>query len=299
MGLADRDYQRDSPTGGGSFLPGLTPVVKWLLILNIGIFILDYLLLPLALGIRIDDFHAPPLIRWGAFCIQTSIIELRIWEFISFQFLHGNLAHILFNSLGIYFFGPWMERWWGSKKFLIFYLLCGIGGAAFFSILTVLHLIPGGDESYLVGASAGIYGILVGIAFIAPDLRARLLFPPIELSMRQLAIGLIGISVIIILLSIGNNAGGEAGHLGGAIAGFLLMKFPRLLGRGEDEVNIIRPRAFSRRSQAKLRPRTDAHLDEANEVDRILDKISREGTQSLSQGERDLLMKASERHRKP
>lgn len=298
MGLADRDYQRDSPTGGGSFLPGITPVVKWLLILNIGIFVLDYILLPLVMGIKIDDFRAPPLIRWGAFCIQTSIIELQIWEFISFQFLHGNLLHILFNSIGIYFFGPWMERWWGSKKFLIFYLLCGIGGAAFFSILTLLNFIPDGYESYLVGASAGIYGILVGVAFIAPDLRARLFFPPIELSMRQLAIGLIGISAVMVLLSLGSNAGGEAGHLGGAIVGFLIMKYPQLLRGGGDEVNIIRPRAFRRRSQAKLRPRTDAHIDEANEVDRILEKISRDGTQSLTQAERDLLMKASERHRK-
>jgi membrane associated rhomboid family serine protease len=274
-------------------MPAITPVVKVLLILNVSIFLLDYLLLPLLMGLKVDGFHAPPLLRWGAFTIQSSIIGLKVWEFISFQFLHGNLLHILFNSLGIYFFGPWMERWWGPKKFLIYYLLCGIGGAAFFSILSFIGLIPGGYDSYLVGASAGIYGILMGVAFIAPDLRVRLFFPPVELTMRQLAIGLIGISAVVVLLSIGTNAGGEAGHLGGAIVGFLLMRYPHLLGANE-EINIIRPAAFRRRSEAKLRPRSEAHLDEATEVDRILEKISREGTQSLSQAERDLLIKAAE-----
>jgi membrane associated rhomboid family serine protease len=297
MGLSDRDYHRSLPGNGSIFMPGITPVVKVLLILNLGIFVLDYLILPLAMGLKLDGFHAPPLLRWGAFTIQTSILEFKVWEFVTFQFIHGNLLHIIFNCLGIYFFGPWMERWWGAKKFLIYYLLCGIGGAAFFSILSVLNIIPGGYDSYLVGASAGIYGILMGVAFIAPELRVRLLFPPIELTMRQLALGLIGVSVVVILLSIGSNAGGEAGHLGGAIVGFLLMRYPRLLG-ADEEVNIIRPAAFRRRSEAKLRPRSEAHLDEPSEVDRILEKISREGTHSLTQAERDVLIKASERQQR-
>jgi hypothetical protein len=103
--------------------------------------------------------------------------------------------------------------------------------------------------------------------------------------------------VVVILLSIGSNAGGEAGHLGGAIVGFLLMRYPRLLG-ADEEVNIIRPAAFRRRSEAKLRPRSEAHLDEPSEVDRILEKISREGTHSLTQAERDVLIKASERQQR-
>lgn len=278
-------------------MPGITPVVKALLILNLGIFLLDYLVLPLAIGQKLDGFNSPTLVRWGAFTIQTSIFEFKVWQFVTFQFIHGNLLNVLFNCLGIYFFGPWMERWWGARKFLIFYLLCGIGGAAFFSILSVLNIIPGGYDSDLVGATSGIYGILMGVAFIAPELRVRLLIPPIELTMRQLAIGLIGISVVVILLSIGSTAGSEAGHLGGAIVGFLLMRYPRVLGANE-EVNIIRPAAFRRRSEAKLRPRSEAHLDRASEVDRILEKISSQGTQSLTQAERDVLLKESERQKK-
>ena len=259
----------------------LTPVVKWLLMLNVGIFI-------------IDVFIGHPLIRFGAFAVQSAVFELRVWEFITFQFLHASLGHVLFNSIGIYFFGPWMERWWGSKKFLIFYLLCGIAGAALFTLLLFLHAVPGDMESPLVGASAGIYGIFIGVAVIAPNLRVMLLFPPIELSMRQLAIGLMVISAGAILLSLGGNEGGEAGHLGGAILGFILVRYPRMLGANPGPPT-LRPRPVGEGPPPKLRPRTRLRMDQDSAVDLILDKISRDGFQSLTQAERDILQEASER----
>lgn len=274
----------------------LTPVVKWLLIANAGIFILDYLVLPGVMGITVSDFSPPPLLRWGAFAIRSALMEFRLWEFVSFQFLHGSVGHVLFNCLGLYFFGPWLERWWGSGKFLAFYLLCGAAGAAFFTLLTFLHILPGGLETPLVGASAGIYGILIGVAVIAPDLRVMLLFPPIELSMRQLAIGLMIISAGAILLSLGGNEGGEAGHLGGAILGFILMRYPRLLG-GDPRVETIRPPAFRPRQEPKLKPRSRLLDEEDSAVDSILDKVSRDGFQSLTDAERETLRRASERQR--
>ncbi len=282
MGIADRDYHRSEPPPNGGLLANLTPVVRWLLISNVAIFLLDIL------------FLDHQLIDFGAFAVRSAIFEGRFWEFITFQFLHASVGHVLFNCIGIYFFGPWMERWWGSTKFAIFYLLCGMAGAAFFTLLTFLGLLPGGMESSMVGASAGIYGIFIGVAFIAPDLRVMLLFPPIELSMRQLAIALLAISVGAITLGWGGNEGGEAGHLGGAILGFILMRFPILLG-GQPGTTIIRPRRSARHYEAKLRPRTQLQLEEDSAVDLILDKISREGFQSLTQEEKDTLSKASER----
>ncbi|RYF45825.1 MAG: rhomboid family intramembrane serine protease, partial [Cytophagaceae bacterium] len=140
-----------------------------------------------------------PLRDFGTFAIQSAIFEGRVWEFITFQFLHANILHLLFNCIGIFFFGPFLERWWGSLKFLIYYLLCGAGGAAFFTLLLYIGLLPGdGIQSGLIGASAGFYGILIGVAFIAPNIRVALLFPPVELSMRQLAIALLSFSAIII-----------------------------------------------------------------------------------------------------
>lgn len=280
MGIAERDYHRRGPHGGG-FMSNLPPVVKWLLITNVGIFFLDV-------------FIGHPLIHFGAFAIESALFEGRIWEFITFQFLHASVGHVLFNMIGLYFFGPWMERWWGSKKFLIYYLLCGAAGAAFFTLLTFLHVLPTDMYSGLVGASAGIYGIFVGVAVVAPDLRVMLLFPPIELSMRQLAIALLVISTGAILLGLGGNEGGEAGHLGGAILGFFLMRHPNLLG-GSDRVSITRPKAFGKRYESKLRPRSRFEADEDSAVDQILDKVSREGFQSLTEAEREILQRASQR----
>ena len=285
MGIADRHYHRNQPQGGG-FTTQLTPVVKWLLIANAAVYLLD-----IFLG---DKFGYKPLRHFGAFAIQSAIFEGGIWEFFTFQFLHGSVGHLVFNSIALFFFGPWMERWWGSRKFLIFYLLCGVAGAVFFTLLTFLNLLPGGMQSSMVGASAGIYGILIGVAVVAPNLRVMLLFPPIELSMRQLAIGLLVIASGSILLRIGGNEGGEAGHLGGAILGYFLVRHPHLLGwnpfAGRPEPRGTRPSA-----EPKLRPRSTLHRREDSEVDLILDKVSREGFQSLTQEERDILQRAAQR----
>jgi len=288
MASYEREYGRAERSGGG-FLAQLTPVVKWLLIANIAVYFIDLLFLDK--GMRIA----------GAFAIQSALFEGAVWEFLTFQFLHANLAHLLFNMVGLFFFGPWMERWWGAGKFLMFYLLCGVAGALFFCSLVFLNILPQvGYYSSLIGASAGIYGIFIGVAVIAPDTRVTLYFPPVTLSMRQLAIAILVIAAGSVTLRVGGNEGGEAGHLGGAILGFLLVRFPMLLGGPPATVaggKIIRPKAFRRRSESKLRPRTRIQLDQETEVDRILDKISREGFQSLSQSERDLLEKAAQAHK--
>ena len=113
-------------------------------------------------------------------------------------------------------------------------------------------------DSPLVGASAGIYGIFIGVAIIAPDLRVALLFPPIELSMRQLAIGLMVDFRRGDPAQLGGNEGGEAGHLGGAILGFILMRYPRLLGGGSRGGNPSARRRLRTTPTPKLRPRTES-----------------------------------------
>jgi len=292
MGINDRDYQREEHRQAPGFFSQLTPVVKGLLIANVAIFFLD-----LFLSNPETNEH-----WWRdnfAFTIKSAIHEHRYWEFITFQFLHASVGHVLFNCLGIFFFGPWMERWWGSAKFLIFYLLCGVAGAAFYTLLVFLHVLhdPFG-EADLVGASAGIYGILIGVAVIAPNLRVALLFPPIELSMRQMAMAMLVIAIGSIVLKLGGNEGGEAGHLGGAILGFLLVRFPGILGKAGGHPFGVptesRPRPSRSRQLPKLRPRSEIEKEQDTAVDLILDKISRDGFQSLTQEERDFLQKASQ-----
>ncbi len=294
MPLADRDYQQQpSNMRGGGFLSHLPPVVKWLLITNVAIFLLDYLLLPLIFNIQVDLFNPPPIASFGAFSISSAFGEFRVWELFTFQFMHANILHIAFNSIGLYFFGPWMERWWGSTKFLAFYLISGAGGALFYALLYYTGVLDSHPDSTLVGASAGIFGILIGVAMIAPNLRVQLIFPPIELTMRQLSIGILAFAVIKILFNM-NNAGGEAGHLGGAILGFIMMKFPQLLS-SNNHITIEPPRSAQYRSESKLRPRSELNLNDDPEVDTILEKISDEGFQSLTEEEKEILKKAAEK----
>jgi membrane associated rhomboid family serine protease len=287
MGIADRNYHApDRHHSGGGFFSQLTPVVKWILIANFAIYFLDVFLK----GAALDG----PLRSFGVFTIQSAVFDFKVWEFFTFQFLHGSVGHLLFNSVGLFFFGPWLERWWGVRKFCLFYLLCGAAGAVFFTLLTLAHALPGtGAQSGLVGASAGIYGILAGVAVIAPNLRVALLFPPIELSMRQLAIALIVISSGAILLKLGGNEGGEAGHLGGAILGYLLMRHPNWLGK--PTLTAFSKPNSSNAHPPKLRPRSELEIHEDSAVDLILDKISRDGFQSLTPEEREVLQQAAKR----
>jgi membrane associated rhomboid family serine protease len=291
MGVAEREYSK-----GGGMLAQLTPVVKCLLILNLGIYFGDLLLFDSAIRSQY------------AFTIQSAVAERRYWEFLTFQFIHGSVGHVLFNCIGLFFFGPWMERWWGAKRFILFYLVCGAAGGLFYTILvsagtlpqTILAELANGKVVSvpatlvpLVGASAGIYGILIGVAVIAPSLRVSLLFPPITLSMRQLALTILAIAVGSIVLRVGGNEGGEAGHLGGAIMGFVLMKMQGWMEsrRGTTGRRSGRPTSdFT----PKIRPRTMVDLNGSSEVDVILEKISRDGFQSLTEEERDVLHKAAE-----
>jgi len=281
MGTADRQYPREFSRQEQA--PRITPVTKWLLIINVVVFLADVM-------------SGNLLGYYGTFAVRTAIFEGFIWEFITFQFLHGSVGHILFNSIALYFFGPIMERWWGTWKFLAFYLISGIGGALLYSLLGLMGIIDLGGG--IVGASAGIFGILIATAVVAPNARIALLFPPIELSMRTLALVILGIAVFSIVVPIFGNEGGEAGHLGGAIFGFILIKFPRLLGwigSGGRNMDIIRPRAFQRGGEAKLRPHTHINLRGDTEIDRILDKVSSAGFASLTDEERAKLHAEHER----
>lgn len=287
MGFSDREYAKRVRPGG----PKMPPVTKALLIINVLVFLLN---------LQPEDSAVRPLDAFGAFRVADAVMGGKVWQFLTFQFLHDSVGHLLFNMLGIYFLAPFVERWWGSRKFLAYYLLCGAGGAAFFSLLYLIHLIPNsGPFTQLVGASAGLFGVLFAIYRINPAVRVSLLFPPVTLTMRQLAMFLAGLAVVMILgglvmpdFWLFQNSGGEAGHLGGALMGLLLMRFPGLLGKGS---KVIRPKQFRVRQERKIKPRTEVDLAAESEVDRILEKVHREGLQSLTSKEREMLDAASKK----
>ncbi|NNC89346.1 MAG: rhomboid family intramembrane serine protease [Akkermansiaceae bacterium] len=218
MGAADQDYHHPPVARPPSRLAG-APVVKWLMIINIAIHVGAVAIW----GQNPNRLSPPEMI--GAFTITDGLYGWQLWRLLSFQFLHAGYLHLIFNMYALYMFGPILERWWQSRAFLGFYLLTGAAGALCFVVLwAVPGLLEGISPSTpLVGASAGIFGILIGVAVIAPEGRVMLLFPPIPMKMRTFAMVIMGFGLYMILVN-GHNAGGEAGHLGGALAGLLFMK---------------------------------------------------------------------------
>ena len=235
MGFEDRDYAR--PSRGRSTYSGpsvaasmkMWSITTWLIAINVAAFVVNLL-------------SEGALDRFGVFTIDAAIHHLQLWRFITFQFLHAGITHLIFNMIGLYFFGPMIESYLGSRRYLAFYLLCGISGALLFVIMWAASMMQGPDV-VLIGASAGVFGILVAGAVIAPNTTVMLLFPPIPMRLKTLALVLLGIEVLS-LLEYGPFIGGQLGHLGGAAVGFLLIKQPHLLD--------IFDRPFTRRKKKRF-----------------------------------------------
>ena len=140
------------------------------------------------------------------------------WQPFTHMFMHGGFGHLLFNMYTLYIFGSILERVWGSKKFLIFYFVTGIGAALIH--LGVQWLT--GDFALTVGASGAIYGLLMGYAMLYPDSIMSLLFPPISMKAKWFVLIFAGIEL---LTGITNTGGGIAhfAHLGGLIFGYILI----------------------------------------------------------------------------
>jgi membrane associated rhomboid family serine protease len=282
MGYADRDYFRET-TRPPSRVTG-APVVKWLLISNLGLFLINIL------------FEAR-MESWGAFSVAEGIEKWQLWQFISFQFVHADFGHVLFNSVGLYLFGTYVEQEFRSKGFLVFYLLCGIAGALTYALLVN----AGYRSSGLVGASAGNFGVLVVAAFVGGTISLRLMIPPVTMTLRQLALIFLVLGAFMVLVE-KDNLGGHVAHLGGAVAALIMFKTPVLRALlqtiGKTTVqHKPRQRALSKvqkknRYEKKLKPKSKISKGEASEVDRILDKINEHGLQSLTEEERILLTKA-------
>lgn len=166
--------------------------------------------------------------RWGYFSMTTAVAGLQVWRWITFQFLHAGIGHLLGNMIGLYFFGPVIEDYLGRWRFLAFYLLCGIAGPVVYLVFALTGILQTSPFTPLIGASAGVFGILLAAAQVAPRAQVMLMFPPIPMQLRTLAYVLLGIAAFTVFTQ-GRNAGGEAAHLGGAALGFLLIKNPRFL----------------------------------------------------------------------
>jgi membrane associated rhomboid family serine protease len=274
MGIYDRDYTqadfRHAPQMRMVF-PKLTPVVKRLLIINVAVFVLSFLIAPLA------DFF----FQWFSVYPATLGMSLQLWRLVTYQFLHSidGFGHIFWNMLILFFFGPMLERLWGSKKFLNFYLVCGAMGGVLYPLLALagwLRIAP------LIGASGAILGMLAAGAILFPNMRVLVMFIfPVRL--RIVAVILAFISILTLLRPEQfANAGGEAAHLGGMVAGAVYVlsqswraKLKIKIGAGRWEKKIAQQRNLQ------------------VEVDRILQKVHDSGIHNLTPREKKLLKQAT------
>ncbi|MFH0878336.1 MAG: rhomboid family intramembrane serine protease [Lentisphaerota bacterium] len=213
-----------------------------------------------------------------------------VWQIVTYMFLHGSLWHLLFNMMALYFMGPETERATGTKHFLILYFLSGILGGLGWLLISSSSWIP------CVGASGAIFGVIGAFAALFPDRPITLLiFFVLPVTMRAwvMAVGL-GVVELGFLMSSVNGGIANAAHLAGGISGYVYaltvfreVKFGRLFDafRNKKPQFTVLPGGLSQDGPA------------VEEIDRILDKISRQGIQSLTRSEREALENASKRDR--
>jgi membrane associated rhomboid family serine protease len=227
-----------------------------------------------------------------------------IWQLFTFQFMHAGLLHILANCWAIYVFGRAIEETLGWKKFLILYLSSGVVGGIC-QVLAAL-LWPDLFGGPVVGASAGVFGLVAAFAVLFPE-RELLLLLFFVLPVRLRAKMLLMLSAVLALAGIvfPINHVANAAHLGGMLAGVVFIRqfiqgrgwqweFPSRRATPRERVST---RARKGWRSATSPPDEDLSTDEfvKSEVDPILDKISRQGIHSLTAREREILEKARER----
>jgi membrane associated rhomboid family serine protease len=268
MGIYDRDYYRTAPPRGGFGYFYLWSVTTWLIIINVSVFFLDGMLhrmLPRPLTPSDDSGYNPfdmgPLAYWGYFSTATAVYKAQVWRFLTFQFLHAWPGHLFANMIGLYFFGPIVESHFGARRYLAFYLLCGLAGAASYLVLAATHVLGTDPTTPLVGASAGIFGLLVAAAVIAPDVQIYI-FVPIPIKVLAIFAMVLAAYTVFALGPAGENAGGEAAHLGGGVLGFLLVK-------NQHWLHPFVPRARAAiRGPARRRPSRPAQKDWSKDFNR-------------------------------
>lgn len=208
-------YYYDNGSRGG-FMSNVPKAVKHIILINVLMLVLTYL-------------NNPLMSKW--FALDPITFLWKPWQLVTYMFMHGGLGHLFFNMYTLFIFGSVLENVWGTKKFLTFYFVTGIGAA----LVNIGVQYLTGSFALTVGASGAIYGILMGYAMLYPDSRLTLLFPPVSMKAKWFVLIFAGIEL---LLGISNNPADNVAHfahLGGLIFAFLLIMFwkkkHRLYGR--------------------------------------------------------------------
>ncbi|MBI4422770.1 MAG: rhomboid family intramembrane serine protease [Elusimicrobia bacterium] len=218
-----------------------------------------------------------------------------VWQPLSYLFIHGSFMHLLFNVFALWMFGMPVEAQWGARDFLKYYFLCGIGAG-------LLSIASSPGSAYpIIGASGAVYGLLVAFAMLYPDAVIYLyFFFPVKASHMAILFG-----VIEFFASATQATPGVArfAHLGGMVIGYVYIRWwwilkIRLKGLWSGLGAAAGPRP-ARRGPKRADAAPPPEADPMEEVDRILDKISAHGKESLSEEEREVLRRHARRQSPP
>lgn len=257
------------------FGPQLTPTVKIIIIINSVIFLLQ-------------NFIIPENILKFFFLSKEMIHSFHLYQFLTYGFFHANFMHILMNMLTLWMFGSEIEEHWGKKKFLILYVSAIFLGGIFAYLRDVL--LPTPYDSLTLGASGGVYGLLIAYAFLWPDRQVlfMMIFP---VKIKYLVMLLM---LIIAFSQPGGNISHSA-HLGGAAAGLLVYL---AIAKYRFNFDWSYNRYVQRQKMKKYQEEMYSQINIKDKVDELLDKISKKGMNSLTKKERDFLKEASDKYYK-
>lgn len=278
----------------------MTRWVRRLLVANLLVFLIQKTLLVDPSFLRAFGFD--PLSAW-----------IRPWTFVTYMFLHVNMPHLVFNMLALFVFGPSVEAKMGSRVFLLFYLLCGLGGAALSFLL--MQWVPVG---LILGASGAILGVTVAFAWYWPNHQVFVFPLPDPIPAKWLVTFLVAFDLVLAWVGALTRSGISDGvahlaHLGGVATALLYLKGQdwratqgqrRQRQMSESSVLVSQPPRASRQggvppSAQRTTARGEGDPRANAEIDRVLDKIIASGVESLTPAERKFLTEISRRMRTP
>ncbi len=319
-------YKKPGFLGGFSLFP---PVIKFMLISNLTVFLLQIFLLnmlrigkyPLSL-LFLKYFALQPIFGDVSFYNNPILGQFYPWQIVTYMFIHGNFGHIFFNMFALWMFGVEIENLWGSKKFLIYYFICGIGAA-----LSNLFITPFfSDVGPTIGASGAVFGILIAFAFLFPNREIYLyfLFP---IKAKYFVVFYIILEVVYIVTSVESGVAHVA-HVGGAVIGFIYLLFDsnvrfknffkkqnnifdytdffsdREFGkpfeppRKKESEKEIRNAEYKELSKEDIKKQQEEEQKKIQKrIDKILDKLAEKGYDALTDEEKRMLFEDSKKLR--
>lgn len=295
------------------------PFIRFLLIANVVVFVVENLFLAGLTygGTRLDTL----MMQWFALMpIDSGFLP---WQLVSYQFMHGSIGHLFFNMLALWMFGMELEHLWGTRRFATYYLLSGIAAGATHILINTLM---GGPGAPTVGASGSIMGVLLAFGLTFPT-RPVMMFPIFfPIPARIFVMLYAGLDLVMGIMNT-NDGVAHFAHLGGALGGWLLLRFGAPLFRLVDDQSGAMPRGLRDEDAIDVEyrdvPRQRVRYDYQNEtttappppaaprtvtptrfvvdgeaitqeaIDEILDKISQAGYHSLTEHEKRILFEVS------